>query len=121
MLNDEAKTVFDSSLDKRSPLRFTVGKGVIKGWSEAVTTMRVGEKARFTIAPAKAYGKQGRPPTIPANSTLVFEIQLLGYSKPGLYGPSSHDVCSDGTVLKRLLSPLDGLATTGKGEGREGE
>ena len=59
---------FDSSRDRYSPLEFEVGKGVIKGWSEGIATMRKGELARFTIQPAKAYGAKGKGDTIPPNS-----------------------------------------------------
>jgi len=69
---------FDSSrLPGHTPFQFTIGTGVIQGWSEGVPTMQVGGKRRFIIPPALAYGAQGFPPTIPANATLVFDIELL--------------------------------------------
>jgi peptidylprolyl isomerase len=69
---------FDSSrLPGRQPFQFTIGGQVIQGWNEGVPTMQVGGKRRFIIPPALGYGAQGAPPTIPANSTLVFDIELL--------------------------------------------
>ncbi len=71
-------TKFDSSLDRGEPFSFKLGSGsVIKGWDEGVVGMKVGGKRKLTIPADKAYGKAGRPPTIPPNSPLVFEIQLL--------------------------------------------
>lgn len=70
--------MFDSSrLPGRTPFQFTIGQGVIQGWSEGVPTMKVGGKRRFVIPPSLGYGAQGAPPTIPANATLVFDIELL--------------------------------------------
>lgn len=70
--------MFDSSRQPgRSPFQFTIGQGVIQGWSEGVATMKVGGKRRFVIPAALGYGAQGYPPTIPANATLVFDIELL--------------------------------------------
>jgi peptidylprolyl isomerase len=70
--------MFDSSrLPGRTPFQFTIGQGVIQGWSEGVPTMKVGGKRRFVIPPSLGYGAQGYPPTIPANATLVFDIELL--------------------------------------------
>jgi peptidylprolyl isomerase len=70
--------MFDSSrLPGRQPFQFTIGQGVIQGWSEGVPTMKVGGKRRFVLPPALAYGAQGSPPTIPPNSTLVFDIELI--------------------------------------------
>ena len=67
--------VFDSSVDRGQPASFSVN-GVIGGWTEALQLMAVGSKWRLFIPPELAYGSQGRP-GIPANSTLVFEVELL--------------------------------------------
>ncbi|HXA28780.1 MAG TPA: FKBP-type peptidyl-prolyl cis-trans isomerase [Candidatus Angelobacter sp.] len=70
--------MFDSSrLPGRTPFQFQIGGQVIQGWNEGVPTMQVGGKRRFIIPPSLGYGAQGSPPTIPANSTLVFDIELL--------------------------------------------
>jgi len=68
---------FDSSRDRNSPFGFTIGQGVIEGWSLGVATMKVGEIARFSIHSDYGYGDQGYPPVIPPKSTLIFEIELL--------------------------------------------
>ncbi len=70
---------FDSSVDAHSPFDFTIGKGdVIKGWDEGVAGMKVGGKRQLRIPPELAYGAAGSPPVIPANATLIFDVQLLG-------------------------------------------
>jgi FKBP-type peptidyl-prolyl cis-trans isomerase len=70
-------SVFDSSRDRNTPFTFGLGKGhVIKGFEEGVTGMRVGEIRRLTIPPALGYGATARG-KIPANATLIFEIELL--------------------------------------------
>lgn len=56
---------------------FTVGSGVIAGFSQGVIGMRVGGIRRVIIPPSLGYGSQGSPPRIPGNATLVFEIELL--------------------------------------------
>ena len=75
----EDGTKFDSSLNPgRTPSRFTVGAGqVIKGWDEGLMGMKVGGKRKLTIPPELGYGSRDNGP-IPANSTLIFEIDLLG-------------------------------------------
>ena len=75
----ENGTKFDSSLNPgRTPFRFTVGAGqVIKGWDEGLMGMKVGGKRKLTIPPELVYGSRDNGP-IPANSTLIFEIDLLG-------------------------------------------
>ncbi|MBU2863066.1 FKBP-type peptidyl-prolyl cis-trans isomerase [Reinekea forsetii] len=69
-------TVFDSSVDRGEPIEFNLG-GVIKGWTEGVQLMAVGDKYRFTIPSDLAYGDSSPSPTIPAGSTLIFEVELL--------------------------------------------
>lgn len=72
----ENGTVFDSSV-KRGPFTFTLGAGeVIEGWDKGVLGMKVGGKRKLIIPPAFAYGDRAVG-TIPANSTLIFDIELL--------------------------------------------
>jgi len=73
---------FDSSLDRNEPFTFSLTGGVIRGWLEGVALMKVGEKRRLIIPPELGYGPQGRPPVIPPNATLVFDIELLRVRGP---------------------------------------
>jgi FKBP-type peptidyl-prolyl cis-trans isomerase len=70
-------TEFDSSRDRGKPFTFTLGQGVIAGWSVGVSTMKVGEISRLSIGSDYAYGSKGASGIIPANATLNFEIELL--------------------------------------------
>jgi len=56
---------------------YTVGQGVIPGFSQGTVGMRVGGLRRVVIPPSLGYGAAGRPPEIPGNSTLIFELELL--------------------------------------------
>lgn len=73
--------VFDSSIDRGTPFTFTLGIGqVIKGWDVGVAGMKVGGKRKLVISPEFGYGAQTVGP-IPANSALIFEVQLLDVKK----------------------------------------
>jgi FKBP-type peptidyl-prolyl cis-trans isomerase FkpA len=68
---------FDSSYSKNKPFEFTLGAGeVIPGWDEGIALMKEGATYAFFIPPGLAYGKNGFPPSIPANSELCFYVTL---------------------------------------------
>jgi hypothetical protein len=74
---------FDSSHDRGVPIEFTLGEGqVIKGWDEGIALMRVGGKMRMIIPPELAYGSRAVGDLIPANSTLIFDVELISVHKP---------------------------------------
>ncbi|MCO6057787.1 FKBP-type peptidyl-prolyl cis-trans isomerase [Pseudomonas sp. MOB-449] len=74
-------TVFDSSIQRGSPIDLPVN-GVIPGWVEGLQLMHVGEKVKLFIPSELAYGEQSPSPAIPANSVLVFDLELLGIKDP---------------------------------------
>ena len=93
-------TVFDSSYKRDKPFTFKLGEGhVIKGWDEGIAMMNVGDKAELTIPANLGYGERAVGP-IPANSTLIFDVELLKVTKP----PKPFDVKG-----KDTLSTADGL------------
>jgi FKBP-type peptidyl-prolyl cis-trans isomerase FklB len=71
---------FDSSYKKGEPIRIQAD-GVIKGWTEALSTMKVGSKWQLFVPPDLAYGRSGMPGRIPPNKVLVFEMELLAVEK----------------------------------------
>ncbi|XP_004149324.1 peptidyl-prolyl cis-trans isomerase FKBP62 [Cucumis sativus] len=94
-------TQFDSSRDRGTPFKFTLGQGqVIKGWDLGIKTMKKNEKALFTIPPDLAYGESGSPPTIPPSATLQFDVELLSWT-------SVKDICKDGGIFKKILTEGD--------------
>lgn len=72
-------SVFDSSYQRGEPANFRLDQ-IIPGWTEALQKMPVGSKYRIVLPPDLAYGEQGAGP-IPANSTLIFEVELLDIEK----------------------------------------
>ena len=74
-------TTFDSSVDRGSPIDLPVS-GVIPGWVEGLQLMHVGEKVELYIPSDLAYGEQSPSPAIPANSVLVFDLELLAIKDP---------------------------------------
>lgn len=72
---------FDSSWKRNQPFSTALSSGnVITGWVKGLAGMKVGGRRELIIPPSQGYGKAGSPPTIPANATLVFVVDLLAVS-----------------------------------------
>ena len=70
-------TVFDEIHRKGRPAMIPL-ESAVRCWTQGLTRMQVGGRARFVCPPDLAYGKKGRPPRIPPNATLVFDVELVG-------------------------------------------
>jgi FK506-binding protein 4/5 len=113
-------TVFDTSRDKLTPYTFvfgSTGSRHIKGWEEAISTMKKGEKSLFTIAPEYGYGKSsvGSVPRIPPDATLQYEIEILDWIEL-----RDISIAKDGSLMKKIIkdgegykSPKDDSKVTG--------
>ncbi|MCX6186273.1 MAG: FKBP-type peptidyl-prolyl cis-trans isomerase [Bacteroidetes bacterium] len=89
-------TKFDSSKDRNQPFSFKVGAGqVIKGWDEGLALLNIGDKAVLTIPPTIGYGERAVG-SIPANSTLIFDIEVIDAKTPPVAKP--YDVAGIDTV-----------------------
>lgn len=108
--------IFDSSIGRGKPLDFTLGIGqVIAGWDEGIALLGKGDKAMFIIPPQIAYGSTDRG-SIPANSTLVFEVNLVDFTpqkKIEEYKTAGKDTVTTATGLKYIIVE--------KGKGKKSE
>ena len=74
--------VFSEALDPKEPFRPRVGRDeLIAAWEEAIKQMKRGEKRLLIVPYELAYGTRGDPPRIPRRATLIFEIELLDFSR----------------------------------------
>ncbi|CAI4223554.1 unnamed protein product [Auanema sp. JU1783] len=95
---------FDSSRDRGTEFDFTLGQGVIEGWSIGVATMTEGEVAEFKIRSDYGYGSSGSPPKIPGGATLIFEIELISWQGEDM-SPEN-----DGTIVRNIIVEGEKLA-----------
>ena len=87
--------VFDSSVERGEPIRFTLGAGqVIPGWEMGILGMKVGGKRVLTIPPELAYGDRGAGNVIPPKATLTFDVELVSAEPPPFESIGSEEVIS---------------------------
>lgn len=99
-------TVFDSSYKRNQAFSFTLGNGkVIKGWDEGIALLHQGDKATFIIPAELAYGSR-KTGSIPANSTLIFDIELISVKNPvkiEAYKVEGKDTLTTSSGLKYIV------------------
>jgi len=106
----EDGTVFDSSVDRGETITFPLNR-VIKGWTEGLQLMPIGSKFKFIIPPDLGYG--ARPiGAIPANSTLIFEVELFNIEKP--FVDTDFNLPAQEMTLPSGLRYLDHIEGTGE-------
>ncbi len=77
--------VFNEDLDRAHPFEVRIGRDqLIPAWEEALKQMKVGEKRLIIVPYELGYGTRGKPPDIPRMATLVFEIELVGFTREKL-------------------------------------
>jgi peptidylprolyl isomerase len=111
-------TVFDSSVKRNTPFEFRVGEGaVIKGWDEVFLLLKEGDKATIKFGPELGYGAEATGP-IPANSTLIFDVELLKIVAPAIkpFDIKGKDTITTKSGLKYVIvkKNKEGIPTTGK-------
>ncbi|KAL6326832.1 hypothetical protein AAG906_011009 [Vitis piasezkii] len=116
----ETGGVFDTTHEDNTVFSFELGKGtVIKAWDIALKTMKVGEVAKITCKPDYAYGAAGSPPDIPADATLVFEVELVA-CRPRK-GSSISSVSDERARLEELKKQREMAAATKEEEKKRRE
>ena len=108
-------TEFDSSYARGEPATFPVNR-VIKGWTEALQMMKVGSKYQLFIPPDLAYGERGAGQEIGPNSTLIFDVELLGIKDAAAAGAAgaSPAAAAAGSPAKAAASPAAKAAASPK-------
>jgi len=76
----DSAQIFDQSFNRGQPFTFTVGQGVIQGWSEGAVGMKVGEVRRLKIPSSLGYQEFGSGDVIPPNADLLFDVELVKFN-----------------------------------------
>jgi peptidylprolyl isomerase len=96
-------TIFDSSRERGEPIRFALGQGmVIPGWDEGIGMMHEGGQAILVIPPSLAYGDRGVSGVIPANATLIFDVELVSVEPGAPAAPTVLDASAYTTTAQGL-------------------